>query len=156
MLELYKPRPEDLWFRQKFLSDPETMSYNNAWGGAVGFPEGEWQDWYDHWITNAGDKRFYRYLMNEESEFVGETAYHYDSERKIYMADIIVYAPYRGRGCGYRSLELLCNKARENGVEVIYDDIAIDNPAISLFMKQGFTEQYRTDEIIMLSKRLRE
>ena len=32
--------------------------------------------------------------------------------------------------------------------------IAIDNPAAELFLKAGFTEEYRTDEIIMLKKEL--
>lgn len=34
----------------------------------------------------------------------------------------------------------------------LYDDIAIDNPAISIFLKEGFIEEYRTDEIILLKK----
>ena len=43
---------EDLWFRKKFMSDEETMSYNHAWGGTIPFPESEWQDWYDTWLWN--------------------------------------------------------------------------------------------------------
>lgn len=30
-LELYIPKPEDLWFYQRMMSDPETMSYNANW-----------------------------------------------------------------------------------------------------------------------------
>lgn len=30
-LELYIPKLEDLWFYQKMMSDPETMSYNAGW-----------------------------------------------------------------------------------------------------------------------------
>ena len=30
-LELYVPKLEDLWFYQKMMSDPETMSYNAGW-----------------------------------------------------------------------------------------------------------------------------
>ena len=37
---------------------------------------------------------------------------------------------------------------RTNGVTVVYDDIAIGNPAISLFLKHGLIEEYRKDEII--------
>ena len=33
-------------------------------------------------------------------------------------------------------------------------NIAIDNSAIKLFLKVGFYEEYRTDEIIMLKKEL--
>ena len=50
MLELYKPEIKDLWFREKFMSDEETMSYNRVWGGTIPFPETEWQTWYDKWI----------------------------------------------------------------------------------------------------------
>lgn len=49
---------------------------------------------------------------------------------------------------------LLCEAAKANGVEFLYDDIAIDNPAIKLFLNAGFFEEYRTDEIIMLKKEL--
>ena len=30
-LELYIPKLEDLWFYQKIMADPETMSYNAGW-----------------------------------------------------------------------------------------------------------------------------
>ena len=30
-LELYVPRLEELWFKQKMESDPDTMSYNRDW-----------------------------------------------------------------------------------------------------------------------------
>ena len=44
--------------------------------------------------------------------------------------------------------------AAKNGVDVLYDDIAIDNPAVSLFLRCGFTEEFRTDSIVMLKKEL--
>ena len=106
-------------------------------------------------MVNPEAKRFYRYLQDEASgEFVGEIAYHYDGERKIHIADVIVYAKYRGKGFGEQGLRMLCEAARANGVEILHDDIAIDNPAIKLFIKSGFCEEYRTDEIIMLKKEL--
>ena len=46
----------------------------------------------------------------------------------------------------------MCDDAKANGVEILYDDIAIDNPAIKLFLKVGFCEEYWTNEIIMLKK----
>jgi len=46
----------------------------------------------------------------------------------------------------------LCDAAKANGVELLYDNIAIDNLAIKLFLKVGFCEEYRTDEIVMLKK----
>lgn len=43
MVKIYSPKYEDLWFREKLLSDPDTMTYNNAWGGTIDFPESKWQ-----------------------------------------------------------------------------------------------------------------
>ena len=153
-ISLYTPTLEDLWFRQKMMADPETMSYNHAWGGTIPFPKDEWQGWYDFWIANHEGKRFYRYLKDNAGHFIGEIAYHYDSERRLTVADVIVYAPYRGKGYGGTGLDLLCGVAKKNGVKVLYDDIAMDNPAVAMFLKHGFTEEYRTDEIIMLRKEL--
>ena len=79
MLTLFKPEYRDLWFRQFMLSEPETMSYNHAWGGTISFPEERWQEWYDFWIREPEGKRFYRYLKDEAGAFVGEIAYHFDS-----------------------------------------------------------------------------
>ena len=42
----------------------------------------------------------------------------------------------------------------EDWIKAIHDDIAIDNPAIGMFLHSGFTEEYRTDQIIMLRKSL--
>ncbi len=150
------PSRDDLWFRQAMMADPETMSYNHAWGGTIPFPEDKWNDWYDYWITNHENKRYYRYLKNPANRYVGEIAYHYDDDRCIFVADVIVPAAQRGIGYGGRGLELLCEAAQKNGVTLLYDDIAIDNPATPLFRKHGFVEEYRTDEIIMLKKDLQE
>lgn len=156
MIVLYQPRLEDLWFREKFMSDEATMSYNHAWGGTIPFPESKWPGWYDYWVINHDNKRFYRYLLRPEpdklDEFVGEAAYHFDEDRRIWIADVIVASMYRGRGYGSQGLNLLCRAAAENGIDVLYDDMAIDNPALSMFLKNGFCEEYRTDEIIMLKK----
>ena len=155
MITTYKPALQDLWFRQQFMADEATMSYNAAWGGTIPFPENTWKEWYDRWLIHHENKRFYRYLQDTETkEFVGEIAYHYDEEREIFLADVIVASEYRGRGYGSEGLQLLCDAAKANGVDVLRDDIAIDNPAAELFLKAGFTEEYRTDEIIMLKKEL--
>ena len=157
MITTYKPTLQDLWFRQQFMADEATMSYNAAWGGTIPFPENTWKEWYDRWLIHHENKLFYRYLKDTETQtFVGEIAYHYDEERGIFLADVIVASEYRGKGYGSEGLQLLCDAAKANGVEVLRDDIAIDNPAARLFLKAGFTEEYRTDEIIMLKKELKQ
>ena len=155
MLQLYIPKYEDLFFRQKLMGDPKTMSYNKKWGGAIDFPKEAWRDWFDWWLVNHENKRFYRYLQETETNgFVGEIAYHYDEERAVYIADVIVLAEYRRKGYGKEGLRLLCDAAKENGVKILYDDIAADNPAIALFLKLGFSEESRTEDYIMLKKSL--
>lgn len=154
MLTLYKPEYEDLWFRQMMLADEDTMSYNRAWGGTIDFPKERWRSWYDFWVERPEGKRYYRYLKNEHGDFVGEIAYHYDFDMRGYAADVIVYSKWRGKGCGEQALELLCDAARANGLTALYDDIAIDNPAVHLFLKMGFVEEYRTQEKICLRKAL--
>ena len=156
MLELYQPKVEDLWFREKFLGDEETMSYNHAWGGMIPFPESEWKDWHAHWVLCEDGKHFYRYLRDTDTgEFVGEIAYHFDEEQLLWLADIIICSAYRGRGYGREGLTLLCEAAAERGIAFLYDDLAIDNPALSLFQKNGFTEEYRTEDKIFLRRDLR-
>ena len=154
MLTLYLPEYKDLWFRRQMLEDEKTMSYNHAWGGTIPFPEEKWRDWYDHWIAEPENRRFYRYLRSDEDGFVGETAFHYDSELDGYIADVIIYSAFRNRGYGGEGLDLLCAAARESGIDVLYDDIAADNPAISIFLRHGFTEEYRTEDKIILKKDL--
>ena len=154
MIELYKPAYEDLWFRQKMLADEKTMSYNRAWGGTIPFPEDEWAAWYDCWVLRCEGKRFYRYVKNETGAFVGEIAYHFDGDLGGFIADVIIFSEYRGRGCGGQALDALCSAARENGISVLYDDIAADNPAAAMFLNRGFTEAYRADGKIVLKKTL--
>ena len=153
MLKLVTPALEDMWFRESLLADEDTMSYNHAWGGTIPFPKETWQDWYDYWIVHHENQRYYRYL-EDENGFAGEAAYHYDPGYDGYVADIIIFSAFRGRGYGAQGLELLCAAAKGNGISVLYDDIAIDNPAVKLFLKQGFYEDYRTEEKIVLKKDL--
>ena len=85
---------------------------------------------------------------------MGEAAYHYDSEMGLYLADIIISAKSRRQGFGKAGLILLCETAKKEKIPELYDNIAIDNPGITLFLQCGFLEDYRTEEIIMLKKKL--
>ena len=154
MIEAYRPEYNDLWFRKLMLSDEKTMSYNHSWGGTIPFPEEDWASWYDHWVAEDDANRYYRFIKDEKGNFIGEIAYHYAADIPGFVANILVYAKYRGKGYGSQALGILCKTAKENGITALYDDIAIDNPAIDLFLGHGFSELYRTEEIIMLKKEL--
>lgn len=153
MIALYTPKVKDLWFKEKLLSDEDTMAYNHAYGGTIPFPKEKWEAWHDRWLVNHDNHRFYRYIRCDNT-FVGEVAYHLDPEQNIYLADVIVYAPYRGNGYGKAALQLLCDAARENGIIVLYDEIATDNPSVALFLKCGFREVLHTEEYILVKKEL--
>ena len=153
MVEFYLPQPEELWFKEAMLADGATMAYNHAYGGTIPFPRGRWAAWYDKWLVHHENKRFYRYLC-ADGAFVGEAAYHLDEARQIFLADVIVFAPYRGKGYGRAALMMLCAEARARGVKTLYDEIAADNSAAALFMACGFREVSRTDAEILLEKEL--
>lgn len=154
-VKLVIPAYEELAFRQALLDDAETMTYNHAYGGVIAFPEEKWDSWYEHWIEKHEDKRYYRYIQAADSKtFVGEAAYHYDAERDLYVCDVIVLAKYRGLGYGSIALKMLCSVARKNGIRELWDDIAADNPSVHLFLRNGFSVAYRTDESIMVKKSL--
>ncbi len=157
-VNLYRPGLDELWFKQALLADPDTMSYNRAWGGCVDFPEELWARWHAAWLGPDGEKdgrRFYRYLRERASgEFVGEVAWHWDAGTERHVADVIVHARWRGHGYGAAGLELLCDAARERGLAELWDGIALDNPSIGLFLRHGFEEVERTDGLVWVRRRL--
>ena len=61
---------------------------------------------------------------------------------------------FREKGYGRNGLLLLCKTAKENGVMKLYDEIAIDNSSIVLFLKCGFMEILRTSEYVLVKKEL--
>ena len=152
---MHRPSLEELSFRQYLLSDPDTMAYNRAWGGTIDFPRERWEDWYRRWLEDSSGVHFYRYLYAPQlNAFVGETAYHLDEELGGYICDVIVSAQYRGRGYGTYGLSLLCQAAKANGVPRLLDNIAVNNPSVSLFLKAGFREIDRNETYILVAKDL--
>ena len=151
MLKVVKPELEDLWFRESMMADIETMSYNDAWGGTIPFPKEDWEEWYTLWVRNPGQERYYRYLKDDANKvFVGEISYHFDKLRNIYICDVIIKAEFRKQGFGTQAIQLLCEAAKANGVEALYDNIAADNPSAHLFLKNGFSIEFQNDEILMV------
>lgn len=155
MIEFIKPTLELLSFRQELLGDKETMAYNNKWGGTIDFPKEQWEGWYANWILNNPKDKCYRYLFETEKQcFVGEAAYHFSKSDDAYIVNIIVHSKFRRNGYGDEALKLLCDCAKENGIAELCDTIALDNPSINLFLKNGFNEIFRNNEYIMVKKRL--
>jgi len=152
MLKLYKPEIKDLSFRQEMLSDEKTMSYNHAYGGVIIFGKDKWNIWANKWLNEDDNKHYYRYLINDKGNYVGEISYHLDDGR--YMCDVLIHSKYRHQGYGKEALNLLLRQAYKNGLKEIYDDIAIDNSAINLFLNNGFIEVNRNNECITVKSEL--
>lgn len=152
MLKLYKPKIEELHFRQQLLEDEETMSYNHAYGGTIEFKQDKWQSWYARWLDDVD--HFYRYLYDPKfARFVGEVALRRDNDR--FITNIIIMAKYRHHGYGAEGLNLLCQKAKEMGIEELYDDIAVDNgAALKLFFQQGFKVIAKDHQMVLMQKKL--
>lgn len=97
----------------------------------------------------------FHYLYDPQlNAFIGEAAYHLDEELGGYICDVIISARYRGRGYGTQGLSLLCQAAKANGVPRLLDNIAVDNPSISLFLKAGFREIEQNEMYILVAKDL--
>lgn len=153
MLELIKPTLKQLSFKQELLNDEETMSFNHKYGGTIDFNRDRWQSWYDKWIGSKNPHYFYRYLYSNEYQcFVGEIAYHYEDDR--YLCDVIIHSKYRNLGYGSKGLDLLCKCAKENGINVLYDDILLDNSSVHMFLKHGFHIVDKTEECYIVRKYL--
>lgn len=88
-------------------------------------------------------EEMYLHTKNVNSYYFGEIGVDVDNEGSILECR---------KQC--RSLDSVASVRMYVIAESLWDDIAIDNPAIRLFLKNGFSEEYRTEEIIMLKKEL--
>lgn len=137
---LSTPKLNELGYRKKLLADKETMTYNEAYGGAIDFNESKWETWYAKWIGNNDDNFFYAYIYDKETNvLVGEVGYRKDEETSGVLLNIIIEANNRGKGYGVPGLVALIETAFKNGFKEVRDLIA--NTSISshkLFEKVGF------------------
>ena len=153
-LELYTPKLEDLWFHQKMLADPETMSYNKDWDvdydgyhretGCIDFPEEEWAEWHEWYIGNEPE-RFYAYIKrSSDGAWIGDVNFHYTPEKDWWDMGIVIYAPYRGKRYAVPALKLMLDHAfRDCGISRIHNDFSVERNEISAWethRKAGFRD----------------
>ncbi|MBQ2061618.1 MAG: GNAT family N-acetyltransferase [Oscillospiraceae bacterium] len=154
-LELHVPQPDELWFRQKILSDPATMAYNAPWfppDGCIPFPESAWDDFYAKWIGHRPD-RFYAYLRRiSDGAFVGEVDYRRTPGSDRWDIGVVVSADCRGLGYGMEGLRLLIEHAfLTDGVTCLQNDFETSRGAACRIHKVfGFRETGTKDGIIHL------
>lgn len=151
-IELYVPKLEDLWFYQKMMADPETMSYNANWDvdydgyhrdtGCIDFPREEWAGWYAQ-VVGREPEQFYAYIRRgSDGAWIGDVNFHYTPEKDWWDMGIVIYAPYRGNGYATPALRLMLDHAfRSCGVTRIHNDFEAARHEVSAWethRKAGF------------------
>ena len=151
-VELYIPKLEDLWFYQKMMSDPETMSYNDPWGGCIDYPDEVLPDWYSRWVGQE-PQRFYAYIKRtSDGVWIGDVNFHYTPEKDWWDMGIVIYAPYRGKGYSVSALRLLLDQAfRICGISRLHNDFETTRDAAwAIHRKVGFKEMGVENGILQL------
>ena len=146
-LSLYVPKLEDYWYEEKLQKDPLTMSYNAGYDvsyygyhydtGCIDFPKERWKESYERRIN---ENRYFAYIKdNDTGEFVGYVNYHYNKNDDRYDCGIVIESIYRGKGYSKDALSLLCEKAKSDGIEELYDNFEIDREnTLNVFKAVGF------------------
>ena len=158
---LHVPSVRELGYREKILSDPDTMSYNRGYDlgfegyhrdtGCIDFPESEWQDWHA-WFIGREPERFYAYVQKrEDSAFVGEVNLHRNRDAQYDMG-IVIEAGHRGNGYGEEALGLLLQYAFETmKADAVRNDFEEErDAALKAHLACGFREDRRENGIVHL------
>lgn len=161
-LYLHIPSCRELWYRQKIMQDPDTMSYNKGYDldfdgydkatGCIAFPEREWADWYA-WFIGQEPRRFYAYIVREsDGEFIGEVNVHRNEDAVWYEMGIVLEAKYRGKGYAVDAMRLLLEYAFEKmGADAVHNDFEAErSAAVQTHLSAGFTKYRQENGMIEL------
>lgn len=163
------PSKQELHYRQSWMKDEKTMSYNSGYDidlkgynkqiGTITKTKEEMLLWYDNWI-NKEPHKYFAYIYDELiKEPIGEVYYYLNND--TYSVGIVIQDKYRGQGYASKALVALEKVAFEkNNINELSDYIPVDRTlAIKTFQKAGFivTERERKDLVfgkISISKEL--
>lgn len=162
-IKLKVPKLEEMHYRQKWMQDPDTMSYNaglemNLLGydyetGIIYKSDGEMKVWYNNWIGQEPNKFFaYIYEINKNIP-IGEV-YFYNANEK-YKMGILIINEFRGKKYSKEALTELMKIAFEKyKISELTDSFPDDRiNAIKLFKSCGFKESGNIEEIIKFGKK---
>lgn len=146
-ISLYVPNIEDYWYEEKLESDPLTMSYNAGYDvsyygyhydtGCIDFPKEKWEETYN---KRKDKNKYFAYIKdNDINEFVGYVNYQYNKTKERFECGIVIESLYRGKGYSKDALKLLCDIARNNGIDELYDTFEVDRGnTLEIFQSVGF------------------
>lgn len=159
-LYLHVPAYRELWYRQKIMQDPDTMSYNRGYDlksegydkatGCMAFPERKWAEWYDYFIGQE-PQRFYAYVVRKsDGAFIGEVNVHRNQNAAWYEMGIVLEAKYRGNGYANKALRLLLRHTfDEMNADAVHNAFEEErSAAVRTHLAAGFT-QYRQENGIL-------
>ena len=147
-IELVVPNKEDMCYREKCMSDPETMSYNAGYDvsydgyhydtGCIDFPKEKWEDWYNVKMTNPNF--YYAYIKDvDTNEYVGYLNFNLDSNTGHATMGIVIESTHRGKGYMKPALIRMINVAKAKGVKVLTDTVPENRVgALNVFYSLGF------------------
>ena len=153
------PNVDELHYRQEWMKDAKTMSYNagfnmnlkgyNKETGTITKTDEEMLNWYNNWINKEPDKYFAYVYDKEIEEPLGEVYYYPDNG--IHSMGIVIQDKYRGKGYSYNALIELEKVAFEkNNISELSDMVPLDRVgAIKVFKKAGFihTEKEQIEKV---------
>ena len=156
---LVVPSIKDLKYRQMWMKDPKSMSYNAGFDlslkgydketGTITKTEEEMLAWFNNWINKEPD-RYYAYIYSvDEDEPIGEVYYYLDGD--TYSMGIVIHNKYRGKGYSYYALlELEKVAFEQNNIKELSDMVPVDRSgAIKALKKAGFinTDKEKTEKV---------
>lgn len=161
-LILHVPEVPELWYREKLLSDPDTMSYNKGYNlssdsyhndtGCIDFPKNQWKQWYDYFVKNS-PQRYYAYVKRiEDGCFIGEVNLHKSNSGDWYDMGIVLESRYRGKGFSIEALRLLLNEAFDGlSAKAVRNDFELTREtALKLHLDVGFQIVRKEKGIVIL------
>jgi RimJ/RimL family protein N-acetyltransferase len=156
------PTIKDLHYRQEWMKDYKTMSYNAGYDmnlkgydkntGTITKTDEEILTWYYNWVSKEPDKYFAYIYDYDIEEPIGEIYYYLDKD--IHNMGILIQDKYRGKGYSYDALlELEKIAFEKNNINELSDMIPIDRiSAIKSFKKAGFIQTNLEQEELVFGK----
>lgn len=158
----YIPKIEELTYREKIMSQSDTMSYNKGYDisfdgyhkntGCIDFPKSKWKNWYSYMVNNK-PQCFYAYITRkEDNTFIGEVNLHWNPEKNWYDMGIVMEAKYRGKGYSIEALNKLIEVAfDEYNAQSVHNSFEnTRQAAITIHQKVGFNIVNENNGIVAL------
>ena len=149
-IKLHKPTVQELWFREKCMSDPKTMAYNAGYDvsydgyhrdtGCIDFPKENWQSWADNKLNNPNF--FYAYILDLDShQFVGYVNFNKNPQTNKATMGVVVKSDFQGQGYMRPAMLKLIEKAKEYNVQYLTDTVPENREkALKVFYDLGFVK----------------